>query len=135
MAGAGPGGHVHIPWYATGFRHDKLEAPLMEIAAVAMRYGATSYAVYRHRDDRYKYLQVAEFEDKVAFEKYWYGPEFSAFRTIHSSWYQVPVVYQWTDRIAYGKLGENGDGNGSDEGPDEAVEALVSADRSPDADG
>ena len=34
-------GVVHIPWYATGFRADKLQAKLEEIAAVAPRYGAT----------------------------------------------------------------------------------------------
>ena len=34
-------GVVHIPWYATGFRGDKLEAALAEIAPIALRYGAT----------------------------------------------------------------------------------------------
>ena len=100
------GGHVHIPWYATGFRHDSLAAELTQIAPVAMRYGATSYAVYRSRDDRYKFLQVAEFADKGDFEKYWYGPEFTDFRVICQSWYQVPVVYTWTDLIAGGALEE-----------------------------
>ena len=57
-------GVVHIPWYATGFRGDELEAALAEIAPVALRYGARSYAVYRYRDDRYKFLQMAEFERK-----------------------------------------------------------------------
>jgi quinol monooxygenase YgiN len=124
MAGAGPGGHVHIPWYATGFRHDSLQAPLSEIAAVAMRYGATSYAVYRNRDDRYKYLQIAEFDDKMAFEKYWYGPEFTAFRAIHSSHYQVPVVYQWTDLVAYGKLGDEPEPEPEEAPPPVTAEAV-----------
>ena len=69
-------GVVHIPWYATGFRGDKLEAALAEIAPIALRYGATSYAVYRYRDDRYKFLQIAEFESKGDWERYWDGPEF-----------------------------------------------------------
>ena len=30
-----------VPWYATGFRGDQLEAALQEIAPVALRYGAT----------------------------------------------------------------------------------------------
>jgi quinol monooxygenase YgiN len=118
------GGHVHIPWYATGFRLDSLEAPLNEIAAVAMRYGATSYAVYRNRDDRYKYLQIAEFDDKVAFEKYWYGPEFTAFRAINSSWYQVPVVYQWTDLTAYGKLDDESEPEPEEAPPPVEAEAV-----------
>ena len=90
-------GCVHIPWYATAFRGDKLEEALTEVAALATRYGATSYAVYRYRDDRYKFLQVAVFEDKLDWERYWGGPEMTRFRQVHSGWYQVPVLYQWAD--------------------------------------
>jgi hypothetical protein len=93
-------GVVHVPWYATGFRGDKLEAALAEIAAVAMRYGARSYSVFRYRDDRHKFLQTAEFENKVDWDRYWSGPEFTDFRVMNSSYYQVPVVYGWTDMVA-----------------------------------
>ena len=97
-------GVVHIPWYATGFRHDGLEEALREIAPVALRYGATAYSVFRYRDDRYKFLQTAQFESKMDFERYWMGPEFIDFRVLCGSWYQVPVVYGWTDLIAAGEL-------------------------------
>jgi hypothetical protein len=97
---------VHIPWYATGFRGDKLEAALSDIAAVALRYGATSYAVYRGDDDRYKMLQVASFTSKLDFERYWLGPEFQRFRTLCSGWYQVPVLYAWQDISTQGALAE-----------------------------
>jgi hypothetical protein len=95
---------VHIPWYATGFRGDKLAAALADIASVAPRYGATHYAVYRSRDDLYRFLQVANFEAKLDFERYWSGPEFVAFRATCSSWYQVPVLYTWNDVVAVGGL-------------------------------
>lgn len=97
-------GVVHIPWYATGFRGDKLEAALAEIAPLALRYGATDYAVYRFRDDRYKFVQTATFESKLDFDRYWQGPEFIDFRVLSSSWYQVPVVYGWTDLVVSGGL-------------------------------
>jgi len=97
-------GVVHVPWYATGFRGDKLEEALGEIAAVAMRYGARSYSVYRYRDDRYKFLQTAEFELKSEWERYWMGPEFVDFRVMCSGWYQVPVLYGWTDLVTAGGL-------------------------------
>ena len=70
-------GVVNIPWYATVFRADKLEAAIELIAPLALRYGATDYRVYRNRDDRYKFMQMATFEDKLDFERYWYGAEFS----------------------------------------------------------
>jgi len=101
--GAG-GGVVAIPWYATVFRGDKLEAALVEIAPIAMRYGATHYELLRSREDRYRFQQTATFERKLDFERYWYGPEFTQFRSEYSSWYQVPVVYEWRDRVAVGSL-------------------------------
>ena len=97
-------GVAQIPWYATLFRGDQLEAALREIAPVAMRYGATDYVVYRNRDDMYKFLHCSTFEDKAGFEAYWYGPEMNAFRTKFSGWYQVPILYTWNDVVLTGSL-------------------------------
>ena len=97
-------GTVHIPWYATVFRGDKFAAALEEIAPIALRYGATDFAIYRSRDDAYKFLHLITFDDKVDFERYWYGPEFLAWRADCSSWYQVPVLYVWNDIIIGGSL-------------------------------
>ena len=97
-------GVVHIPWYARLFRGDRLEASLAEIAPVALRYGATDYQVYRSKDDMYKFLQLATFEDKLDFERYWYGGEFSAWRADNSGRYQVPVVYAWNNLVIAGGL-------------------------------
>ena len=98
------GGVVHIPWYATGLRADDLATALGEIAPVAMRFGATDYAVYRSRDDRYKFLHTTSFDNKDDFERYWYGEEFSRWRSEHASWYQIPVVYVWNDLGTAGSL-------------------------------
>ena len=97
-------GVVHVPWYATGLRGDKLAAALADISPVALRYGARSHAIYRYNDDRYKFLQTAEFESKHDWERYWYGPEFSDMRTMCSSWYTVPVLYGWTELVISGTL-------------------------------
>ena len=77
---------------------------LGEVAAAALRYGATSYDVYRARDDRYKFQQLARFEHHLQWDRYWAGPEMTRFRIEHSSWYQVPVVYGWWDRTAGGEI-------------------------------
>jgi quinol monooxygenase YgiN len=97
-------GCVHVPFYATGFRHNKLADALAEIASVAPRYGATHYAVYRSRDDLYRFLLIVDFESKMDWERYWGGPEFTAMRTLSSSWYQVPLLYTWNDIVAKGGL-------------------------------
>lgn len=108
MAGSGSffpaSGTVVIPWYATGFRGDGLEEAIKEIAAVSLRYGASAYAVYRARDDRYKIQQFMTFEKALDWERYWEGPEMIDFRARHSSWYQVPVLYGWWDKVAGGGL-------------------------------
>jgi hypothetical protein len=116
MAKGGPG-TVIVPWYATGFRGDVFEEALNEVAAVALRYGATHYAVYRSRDDRYRFQQLAQFEDHVSWERYWEGPDMIEFRAKHSGWYQIPVLYGWWDRTVHGQVlapppSGNGHGNG-----------------------
>jgi hypothetical protein len=97
-------GIVHIPWYATVFRGDKLEEALREIAPVATRYGATEFGVHRNRDDRYRFLQMAYFREKADFEAYWLGEEFTTWRAECSSWYQVPVLYAWNDIVTAGHV-------------------------------
>jgi hypothetical protein len=99
-------GIVHVPWYATVFRGDKLAEAIAEIAPVALRYGATSYVVHRNRDDAYKILQMSTFENKSDWERYWYGPEFNRFRALNQSLYQVPLLYSWNDLVVTGALND-----------------------------
>lgn len=97
-------GTVIVPWYATGFRADAFEEVLGEVAATALRYGATSFEVYRARDDRYRFQQLARFEQHLQWDRYWAGPEMTRFRIEHSGWYQVPLLYGWWDRTAGGEI-------------------------------
>jgi|AntDryMetagUQ255_1029468.scaffolds.fasta_scaffold02115_4 quinol monooxygenase YgiN len=97
-------GVVHLPWYATGFRGDDLEAALTQLAPISMRYGAIRYDVYRSRDDRYRFLMAIEFEHKEQWDRYWFGEEFTDMRVSCSSWYTVPLLYVWNDRFAEGEL-------------------------------
>jgi hypothetical protein len=102
-------GVVHVPWYATGFRGDQLADALAEIVPMAARYGATSWQLFRYRDDRYKFLQTASFEEKSDWDRYWLGQELIDFRVQHQGWFQVPVVYGWTDLLTTGGLAEPGE--------------------------
>lgn len=93
-------GVVHIPWYATLFRGDKVAAGVSEVAAASIRYGATQYRVHRSKDDAYRITQMVWFESRLDWERYWEGPEMTAFRATFSGKYQVPVLYQWHEEIA-----------------------------------
>jgi hypothetical protein len=90
-------GMIHVPWYATGFRGDDLEYALAQITPLSLRYGGLSYMVYRLRDDRYRMLQIIEFEHKGDWDRFWYGDEFVDMRGQCSGWYQVPLLYTWAD--------------------------------------
>jgi hypothetical protein len=94
-------GVVHLPWYATLFRGDKLAAAVNEVAAASIRYGATQYRVHRSRDDAYRIHQMVWFESRLDWERYWEGPEMTALRTDHMGQYQVPLAYVWHDEVAY----------------------------------
>jgi hypothetical protein len=95
---------ILMPWYVTFFRGNKFAEALQEIAPVAMKYGATSYHLYRSQEDLYQFWQWTAVPDKIMWEKYWYGPEFQRWRAEHSSWYQVPLVYTVTHEIASGAI-------------------------------
>jgi len=97
-------GVVQVPWYATLFRGDAFERALNDVAAIALRYGASAYSVYRSRDDRYKFLQLAQFEAKLDWARYWDGPEMIDFRVRNSGRYQVPILYGWWDLTATGHV-------------------------------
>jgi hypothetical protein len=73
------------------------------VSALSVRYGATHYAVYRGRDDRYKLLQVLEFDDHLDWDRFWNGPEMVDFRTYCQGWYQIPVIYAWNDLVCEGR--------------------------------
>ncbi len=102
MAGKGPG-TVHVPFYATVFRGDQFEEALHEIAPLSLRYGAKQFFVYRGGDDRYRFSLYFEFDSKSDWERFWYGQEFNGWRERYSSWYQIPVVYDWGSTIAEGR--------------------------------
>ena len=104
-----PDGHrVHRALVRHWLPGDQFEEALTEIAPIALRYGASDWAVYRFVDDRYKFQQMATFEEKGAYDLYWNGPEFQAWRADHSSFYQVPVLYTPMTLVASGEIVANG---------------------------
>jgi hypothetical protein len=92
-------GTVHVPFYATVFRADAFEGALEEIAQTSLRYGATRYFVFRGGDDRYRFSLFVDFDSKSDWERYWYGPDFVEWRAKYTSWYQIPVVYDWGSTV------------------------------------
>ena len=68
------GGVVWVPWYSTVFRKDAFAGEVARVAPLALRYGATQYAVHVDNDDRYRITQMTWFESKTDWYRYWDGP-------------------------------------------------------------
>lgn len=102
---------VWVSWYATILRQDSFAAEVARVAPVALRYGATRYQVHVSNDDRYRITQMTWVPSKLAWYRFWDGPEMIEFRARNAGRYQIPVTYGWADEIASGELGprvENG---------------------------
>ena len=96
---------VHVPWYASVLRQEAFADEVAKVAPIALRYGATQYAVHRSLDDRYRITQMSWFESKADWYRYWEGPEMVEFRRRNGGHYQIPITYQWQEEIAAGALG------------------------------
>jgi hypothetical protein len=95
---------VFILWHANPFRGDKFEDAWRPAAEAALDYGATSWAFFRSKDDPLEFIQLATFESKLAFERYWYSEEISEARADASGWFQVPVLPQWLRVVDIGEV-------------------------------
>ena len=93
------GGVIHIAWYATVFRQDALAQEVSHAAPLALRYGATQYAVHRSQDDPYKIIQMAWFENHEQWYRFWDGPEMIEFRARNAGHFQILVTYTWHDEL------------------------------------
>jgi hypothetical protein len=96
---------MYVQWYATILRQDALAGEVSLAARMALRYGATQYAVHRSMDDRYRITQMTWFEDKANWYRYWDGPEMVEFRRRNTGHFQIPITYVWHEEIASGSLG------------------------------
>ena len=96
---------VHIKWYGTLLRSNVFADAVAEMAPLALRYGATKYAVHRSDDDRYSVLQMIWFAEHGDWYRFWESPELVEFRARYSGKYQAPITYVVHEEIAAGELG------------------------------
>jgi len=91
---------VEVRWVANPFRGDKFEAAWSGAAEAALDYGASSYALFRSKEDPLTFTQLAFFESKLDWERYWFSEEISAARAEATGLFQVPVVPIWHRVVA-----------------------------------
>lgn len=95
---------VTILWHATPFRGDKFEDAWRPVAAAALDYGASWWALYRSKDDPLDFTQVAIFSDKRQWERYWYSEQLAEARAECAGYFEVPVLPIWHRVVGAGEI-------------------------------
>jgi hypothetical protein len=98
---------VIINWVANPFRGDRLEEEWRPAAAAVTKYGARAWAWNRSKDDPLSFMQVAVFEKKIDFERYWYADDTAAARVRIGGLYQVPLLPIWWECVGWGLISEH----------------------------
>ena len=93
---------VIINWVANPFRGDRLEEEWLPAAAAVTKYGAHAFAWNRSKDDPLSFMQVAVFDKKMDFERYWLSEEIAAARVEIGGLYQVPLLPVWWECVEWG---------------------------------
>ena len=86
---------VEVNWVVNPFRGDRFEEAWRPLAEAALDYGASAYSFFRSDTDRLRFRQVAYFDDRLDWERYWYSEQVSLAREDLSGWYQVPLQAVW----------------------------------------
>ena len=91
---------VFLLWHATPFRADKFEDHWRPVAAAALDFGASFWALLRSKDDPNDFIQIASFATKLDFERYWYSDEIAAMREEAVNYYNKPLLPVWHAVVA-----------------------------------
>lgn len=98
-----------VVWHANPFRGDKFEDAWRPVAAAAIDYGASWWALLRSKADPLDFLQMAIFADEDLWERYWLSEQVSEARAGASGLFQVPVLPFFQRVAGFGEV-RNGPG-------------------------
>ena len=103
--GAGlTGAMVQVKWVANPFRGDKFEEAGLPSAEAVLKYGASWWALLRAADGRLDFTQLALFQDKLDWDRYWYSEEIAEARALASGLFQGPVLPTYHEVSGLGAL-------------------------------
>jgi hypothetical protein len=97
---------VIINWVANPFRGDQLETGWRPAAEAVTKYGAKAWAWNRSKDDPLSFMQIAVFESKMDFDRYWFAEETAEARIAIGGLYQVPLLPVWWENIGWGFISD-----------------------------
>ena len=95
---------VEVSWVVNPFRGDRFAELWAPAAEAALRYGAKGYALFRSQNDRLHFTQLAFFDAKLDWERYWYSEEMAQARAEAAGLYNVPVLPEYHYVVSSGAL-------------------------------
>jgi hypothetical protein len=97
---------VVINWVANPFRGDQFEEAWLPAAEAVLKYGAHGWAFTRSKDDPLHFMQIAMFDKKLDFERYWYSEATAEARIACAGLFQVPLLPIWYEAVGTGFVTE-----------------------------
>lgn len=95
---------VEIEWSITPFRSDKFIELWKPYAELVTDYGASGYALLRSTEDSLIVRQLAYFDSKDDWNRYWNSDKLIEARQKASGYYVVPVIYHWHEVVTEGRV-------------------------------
>ena len=93
---------VLVQWMTNPWRGDRFEELWTPVAEAALDYGARGWAFYRDEEERAKFIQLAFFDTKAMWERYWYSDYVSEKRSDAGGLFQVPLLPVWQKLVGFG---------------------------------
>jgi heme-degrading monooxygenase HmoA len=94
----------YIDWHVTPFRADRFLEIWRPAAGRALAFGAKSWSLTRNVDDPLHIRQMAVWDDREDFDRYWYSEEIAEARAEASGLFQVPILPQWLRAVDAGNV-------------------------------
>ena len=85
----------YIEWHVTPWRADRFLEVWRPEAARVMAFGARSWSLTRNTDDPLHIRQMAVWDSREDFERYWYSEEIAAARERLVTYYTIPLAPTW----------------------------------------
>lgn len=95
---------VELKWVINPFRGDKFEEAWTPVAEAVLDFGATGWALFRSKDGKLDFIQLAFVPAKLTWEHYWYSDEVLKAREGVAGYFHVPLLPSFHSIAGMGSL-------------------------------
>jgi quinol monooxygenase YgiN len=93
---------VQVDFHTTPFRAERFFERYKPAIARVLAYGASGYLFYRSEDDPQHFVHLSFWEDRSAFDRYWFSTEMQEVRQKVAGLYAQPLLVHWNAVVERG---------------------------------